>query len=108
MMTTANEHELGPQGGAGHDQDQEQEAVTRAARMLGLWAAGLMGLESPHLEDYAEAVIRYAGAHADGEAILRKIAQDLTGAGLKFNEDQVRGKHDECLAVARGQVQAEG
>jgi len=107
-MTTANDHEPDTQGGAAHDQALEAEAAVRAARQLGLWAAGLMGLASPHLEDYAEAVVRYAGAHADDEAILRKIAQDLTGAGLKFNEDQVRGKHGECMAIARGQVQAQG
>ncbi len=101
-MTTGN----GREDGADADREgaQEQQAAAKAARALGLWAAQLMGLESPHRDDYADAVIRHGGE----DAMARKIAQDLAGAGLKVNEDQVRGKHDEFLAVARGQVQGEG
>ena len=106
-MTTAIERELGHGNMVGDGESLESEAVVRAARLLGLWAAGLMGLESPHQEDYAEAVVRYDNTHAGDEAILRKIAQDLAGAGLKVTEDQVRGKRDECLAVSRGRLQAE-
>ena len=107
-MTTASGQEPGSAGKADHEEALEREAAGRAGRMLGLWAADLMGLEAPHQSDYAEAVIRYGGAHSGQEAIPRKIAQDLAGAGLKVSEDQVRGKRDEFLAVARGQLQAEG
>jgi hypothetical protein len=31
----------------------------------------------------------------------------LSGSGLKTTEDQVRGKMDEMMAVARGQIQDE-
>jgi hypothetical protein len=37
--------------------------------------------------------------------VLRKVAKDLAGSGLKTTESQVRGKMDELLAVARGQIQ---
>ncbi len=107
-MSTASGRALGPGDGAGQGDDLELEAGARAARLLGLWAAGLMDLESPRQDDYADAVGRYAHAHGDEDAILRKIAQDLAGAGLKFSEDQVRGKRDEFLAISRGQVQSEG
>jgi hypothetical protein len=107
-MSTASGRDLGPGDSASHDDAMELEAAARAANLLGLWAAGLMELEPPHQEDYAQAVTRYANTHGDDDAILRKIAQDLAGAGLKLNEDQVRGKRDELLAIARGQVQAEG
>ncbi len=107
-MTTPSGPDLGSAGKDDPEAALEAAAVARAARMLGLWAAELMGLDPARQADYAEAVIRYANAHTSGEAILRKIAQDLVGAGLKFNEDQVRGKHDEFLAISRGQLQAEG
>ena len=105
-MTTFDEREQGLEGRFAHEQDLEFKAQARRTRLLGLWAAGLMGLEAPHMEDYASAVIRYEVAHPGEEAILRKVAQDLSGAGLKVSEDQVRGKMDELLAMARGQSQA--
>jgi len=107
-MSIATGRELGPAEKVSHEDDLELEALARAARLLGLWAAGLMELEPPHQDSYAEAVIRYDHSHTGDEAILRKIAQDLAGAGLKVSEDQVRGKRDEFLAISRGQVQAQG
>src|ERR1700761_2755857 len=92
--------------GLAEEQAQEVRAAANRNRLLGLWAGGLMGLENQHLQDYAAAVARTELAHGDGEAILRKIAQDLSGSGLKVSEGQVRGKMDEFLAVARGQLQA--
>ena len=107
-MTTFDDRERGLEGKFAHEQELEFKALSRRNRLLGLWAAGLMGLEDPHLENYAGAVIRYEIAHPGEDAIRRKIAQDLVGAGLKVSEDQVRGKMDELLAVARGQIQNEG
>ncbi|HEY2658162.1 MAG TPA: DUF1476 domain-containing protein [Caulobacteraceae bacterium] len=107
-MTTFDDRERGLEGKFAHEQELEFKALSRRNRLLGLWAAGLMGLEDPHLENYAGAVVRYEIAHPGEEAILRKVAQDLVGAGLKISEDQVRGKMDELLAIARGQIQSEG
>ncbi len=107
-MTTFDDRERGLEGKFAHEQELEFKALSRRNRLLGLWAGGLMGLEDPHLENYAEAIIRYEIAHPGEDAIRRKVAQDLLGAGLKVNEDQVRGKMDELLAMARGQIQSEG
>jgi hypothetical protein len=105
-MTTFDDRERGFEGKFAHDQDLEFKALARRNRLLGLWAGGLMDLEDPALENYATAVVKYEVAHPGEDAIRRKIAQDLSGAGLKVTEDQVRGKMDELLAVARGEVQA--
>ena len=107
-MTTFDDRERGLEGKFAHEQDLEFKAVARRNRLLGLWAGQLMDLEDPALENYAAAVIKYEIAHPGEEAILRKVAQDLAGAGLKVTEDQVRGKMDELLAIARGEVQAQG
>lgn len=100
-------------GGSGHkavaaDDAMEVKATARRNRLLGLWAGALMGLEDQHLQDYAAAIVRSETAPPDDVDVQRKVAGDLLGAGLKVNEDQVRGKMDELQAVARGQVQSEG
>jgi hypothetical protein len=105
-MTTFDEREEGFEAKFAHDENQEFKAAARRNRLLGLWAGGLMGLEGQHLEDYANAVVRTDFAQPGDADVLRKVAKDLSGSGLKVTEDQVMGKMDELLAVARGQIQA--
>ncbi len=38
--------------------------------------------------------------------VVRKVIQDLAGAGVQVRESEVRSKMDESLAVAREQVKA--
>jgi hypothetical protein len=104
-MTTFDDREKGPEGRLARDAALEVKATARRNRLLGLWAGGLMGLEQEHLEDYAAAVAGSETAERGEADVLRKVAKDLSGAGLKTTEDQVRGKMDEFLAVARGQIQ---
>jgi hypothetical protein len=105
-MTTFKEREEGFEAKFALEQDQEFKAHARRNRLLGLWAGGLMGLEGQNLQDYAAAVARTDLAQPGEEDVLRKVAKDLSGAGLKVTQDQVIGKMDELLAVARGQIQA--
>jgi hypothetical protein len=86
--------------------DHEMQVEARGSRLLGLWAGGLMGLEEDHLEDYAAAVAASERPHGDGDASVQKVARDLTGAGQKISPDYVRGKMNEFLALARGQLEA--
>jgi len=85
---------------------QESAVEVRGARLLGLWAGAQMGLEAEHLEDYAAAVAGSERPQDDGDASVQKVARDLTGAGLKFSADYVRGKMNEFIATARGQLEA--
>jgi hypothetical protein len=86
--------------------DHESQVETRGGRLLGLWAGGLMGLEEDHLQDYAAAVAASERGQGDGDAPVQKVARDLTGSGLKISPDYVRGKMNEFLALARGQLEA--
>lgn len=104
-MTTFDDREKGFEGKYAHDAELEFKATARRNRLLGHWAGELMGLEGQHLEDYAAAVVRSEFAERGDEDVLRKVAKDLAGAGLKTTEDQVRAKMDELMAIARGQVQ---
>lgn len=101
-MTTFDKREEGFEKKFAHDQDQEFRAVARRNKLLGLWAAGLMGLESA--DDYAKAVVKADFEQPGDEDVLRKVMTDLTGSGLTTGEGEVRRKMDELLAVARGQI----
>lgn len=103
-MTTLDEREKGFEKKFAHDQEQEFRAAARRNRLLGEWAAALMGLEN--IDDYARAVVKSDFEQPGDEDVLRKVTQDLAGSGVTVREGEVRAKMDEFLAIARGQVQA--
>ena len=103
-MTTFDDREQAFENKFAHDQELEFKAAARRNRLLGLWAAGLMGLEGDHVEEYAKAVVKSDFEQPGEEDVLRKVFRDLSAAGAKVTEFTVQGKMDELLAVARDQI----
>jgi hypothetical protein len=105
-MTTFDEREQGFEAKFAKEQDQEFRAVARRNRLLGIWGGELMGLEKTHLEAYARAVVKSEVDRPDEEDVLRKVFEDLKGAGVQVSEGEVRLKMAELLAVAREQIKS--
>jgi hypothetical protein len=105
-MTTFDDREQAFENKFAHDQDLEFKAVARRNRMLGLWAAGLMGLEGDHQEEYAQAVVKSEVDQPGDEDVLRKVWKDLSASGAKVTEGAVRAKMEELLAVSRDQIKS--
>jgi hypothetical protein len=103
-MSSFNEREQGFEGKFARDQEQEFRAAARRNRMLGEWAARLMGLEN--VADYARAVVKSEIDQPGDDDVLRKVSQDLAGSGLSVPLSEIRSKMDEFLAIARGQIKA--
>lgn len=103
-MTTFEKRERGFESKFALDQEQEFKATARRNRMLGEWAAGLMGLEGDHVADYAKAVVKSDLELPGDDDVLRKVFEDLKGAGGTVSEGDVRNKMGELLAIARQQI----
>lgn len=103
-MTTFDDRERGFEKKFAMEQDSEFKATARRNRMLGEWAAGLMGLET--VDEYARAVVKSDFEQPGDEDVLRKVFGDLKGAGVGVSEGDVRMKMDEFLAVSREQLKA--
>ncbi len=101
-MTTFDDREKGFERKFALDQDQEFKAGARRNRLLGEWAAELMGLKVK--ADYAKAVVKSDFEQPGDEDVLRKVFGDLKAAGVEITEGGVRSKMDELLAVAREQI----
>ncbi|MCR5879181.1 DUF1476 domain-containing protein [Phenylobacterium sp. J367] len=107
-MTTFDERERGFEKKFALDQEQEFKATARRNRMLGEWAAGLMGLQGPQIAEYAKAVVKSDFEQPGDEDVFRKVFEDLKGAGGSTTEGEVRMKMAELLAQARESVRNEG
>ena len=100
-MTTFDDREQGFEAKFAHDQDIEFRISARRNRLLGLWAAELMGLQKQRQDDYAKAVVKSDFEQPGEEDVLHKVYEDLKGAGVAISEGEVRMKMAELLAQAR-------
>ena len=100
-MTTFNDREKGFENKFAHDEEMQFKAVARRNRLLGLWAASLLGKTGDDADAYAMEVVRADFAEAGDEDVFRKVAADL---GDRADEATIRAKMAELLAVAKGQL----
>lgn len=87
-----------------HDAEMQFKAEARRNKLLGLWAAGLMGKSEDEAAAYAKEVIKADFEEAGDDDVLRKIAGDV---GDKANTDTIRAKMNELLAEAKAQLMSE-
>ncbi|MES1158994.1 MAG: DUF1476 domain-containing protein [Terricaulis silvestris] len=88
------------------EQQLEFKAQARRAKLVGLWAAELMGLSDGPADDYAKSVVIADMEEAGSEDVFKKIRADLDMHAVQLSDHQIRAKMDECLATARAQVKA--
>lgn len=107
-MTSMDDREKAFENKYAHDQALEFKAVARRNKLLGLWAAELMGLEGDAAASYAKEVVKADFEEAGHEDVYRKVKKDLDDKGVDMSEHLIRKQMDDLLATARKQVQAEG
>lgn len=91
-----------------HDQALQFKVEARRNKLLGLWAAGLMGLEGEKAEDYAKAVIRADLEEPGDEDVFRKLRADLDAARIGQSDQQIRTEMESLLVTAKEQIRNEG
>ncbi len=79
--------------------------LARRAKLLGLWAAGEMGLSDA--DAYAKELVMTDMAENGDEDIFRKVRQDFDAKGVARSDHHIRQKMDELLATAKGQLMNE-
>lgn len=86
------------------DQELEFKAQARRAKLVGLWAAELMGLPGEGADAYAKSVVIADLEEAGVEDLFRKIRADLDQHAVQLSDHQIRTKMDEALTEARESV----
>ncbi len=106
-MTTFDERQKGFEKKFEKDQELQFKATARRNKLLGLWAAGLMGVSGDAADTYAKEVVRADFEEAGEDDVLRKIMGDFKNKGVVQSEHQVRRKMEELMDVAREQIMTE-
>lgn len=103
-MTTFDERANAFENKFAHDGEMQFRAEARRNKLLGLWAAGLMGKSGDEAATYAMDVVKADFEEAGTEDVVRKVAADL---GAKSSPDGIRAKLVELLPVAKAQLMTE-
>lgn len=103
-MTTFDDRANAFENKFAHDADMQFRAEARRNKLLGLWAAGIMGKTDDAAAEYAREVVAADFEEAGSEDVVRKIVADLEG---RVTADEVRGKMGLLLAEAKAQLMSE-
>lgn len=103
-MTTFDDRENAFEAKFAHDEEMQFKAAARCNKMLGLWAADLMGKSGAEADAYAKTVVIADFDEAGHEDVVRKVAGDLAGI---IDADAIRAKRAELLPVAKAQIMNE-
>jgi hypothetical protein len=107
-MAGFNDREKGFENKFKHDEEMRFKAMARRNKLLGLWAAGLMGLEGEAANVYALEVVKADFEEAGDDDVLRKVLGDLESKGVETSTHIVRKHMDDLLHTAIAQVSSEG
>jgi hypothetical protein len=105
MTTTFDKREEGFEKQFAHDEELRFKAIARRNKMLGLWAAGILGKSGPDAEAYAKDVVM-ADFESGDKDVAHKLIKDLQPKGV--TEEQVRTQMVELLAQAVAQIKKSG
>jgi hypothetical protein len=103
-MTTFDDRERAFESKYAHDEELRFRVIARRNRLLGMWAAKLMGLSDAEADAYAKEVIRADFEEAGDEDVVRKVLGDLTAAGVECDETRIREAIAHKEAEARRQI----
>ncbi len=103
-MTTFDERERAFEAQFARDEEMLFRIVARRNKLLGQWAAGLMGLTPEETDAYAKAVIQAEFEEAHDEDVVRKLLGDLTAADVEIDEAAVRQAMSDKTVEARRQL----
>jgi hypothetical protein len=85
-------------------EEQEFKAVARRNKLVGQWAAGLLGLEGDAVEAYATSVVVADFKEAGDEDVIAKLKADFAAKGVDVSDHVIRRTLDDKLEEARAQL----
>ena len=103
-MSTFDDRENAFETKFAHDAEMQFKAEARRNKLLGLWAADLMGKTGEEADNYAKEVVKSDFEEAGDEDVYRKISGDL---GDKADEAEIRAQMSQLLAEAKVQLMDE-
>ena len=78
--------------------------TARRNRLVGTWAAGLMGLTPEETDAYAKAVVQADFEESGDDDVVHKLLGDLVSANVDMDETRIREALHDASVEARRQL----
>ncbi len=104
-MTTFDKRKDAYENKFAHDEALRFNAEARRNKLLGRWAAKLLGKSGEDVESYAREVVRSDFEEPGDEDVFRKVRADFDAAGIDQSDHQLRRTMDDLMAEAIRQVE---
>ena len=106
-MSTFDDRERAEEARFALTEEQNFKIAARRNKLLGLWAAGLMGMGEDDSEAYARTVVLSDLEEVGDEDVFRKVRADLDTAGTGTSDAAIREQMALLLPEARAQILGE-
>lgn len=106
-MNTFDQRKDGFEKKFAHDEELQFKAQARRNKLLGLWAAELMGITGDDADAYAKEVIKSDFEEAGDDDVFRKVRADFDAKSVDQSDHQLRRTMDELMVTAMEQIQNE-
>lgn len=106
-MTQFNDRERAEEAKYSLDQQSLFKARARRDKLVGLWAAGVLGLSGSEAEDYAKAVVISDLEEPGDEDVIRKILKDFDDKGVNKGREEIVSQLTQMMPVAVEQIKSE-
>jgi hypothetical protein len=106
-MTTFDERESTFEAKFKHDKELQFRVNNRRNKLLGLWAANLLGIHGTDAENYAKEVVKSDFATPGDHDVLHKVLADFKAKNVEMSEHRLRKQMDDLMKIAADQIRTE-
>jgi hypothetical protein len=105
-MNTFDRREEGFEQKFAHDEEIRFKAHARRNKLVGLWAAGKLGLSGAAAEAYAQEVVSVDLDKPGSDAAFQRLRRDFDAKGVVQSDHQIRRTMDELMAKSVEEIKA--
>jgi hypothetical protein len=102
-----DQRKTGEEARFAHDAELKFKATARRNKLLGLWAAELLGKTGEAASAYAVEVIKSDFEAPGDDDVFAKVKADFVAASVAQSDHQIRRQMDELLDTAIEQIKSE-
>lgn len=106
-MTTFDERESSFEAKFKHDKELQFKVTARRNKLLGLWAANLLGIHGAEAEAYAKDVVKSDFAAPGDNDVVQKVLGDFQARSVEMSEHRLRKQMDDLMRIATDQIRTE-
>ncbi len=106
-MTSMDDRKKGMEKKFAHDEELKFKATARRNKLLGLWAADLLGKVGDEAETYAKQVVVADLAEPGEDDLIGKLRADFDSAKVDVSDHILKRKMADLMHNAMEQIESE-